>query len=88
MVPTTPEPDNGKPRRPDQYLLTLRSLVLLLVGAGTVILSVRDPRWGAAVLVGVTVLGILAKMVKLQVRYAAGRTRRAPRSPTHTFNCD
>jgi hypothetical protein len=61
------DPDHGehKPRRSDGYVLTLRSLVLLLVGAGVVLLWVHDPRWGAAVLGGVTVLTFLAKMVKL-----------------------
>lgn len=65
MVPTRADHAKGKPRRSDQYLLNLKSFVLLLVGAGVVMLWVHDPRWGAAVLGGVTVLGFLTKMVKL-----------------------
>ena len=51
--------------------------MLLLVGAGVVLLWVHDPRWGAAVLGGITVLAFLAKMIKLSgARRAAGLTRR------------
>ena len=74
MVSNPPDHAKGKPRRSDQYLLTLRSFVLLLVGAGVVLLWIHDPRWGAAVLAGVTVLGLLAKMIRLWVR----RARRVP----------
>lgn len=71
MVPTPPDDNENKSRRSGQDLLNLRSFVLLLVGAGVVLLCVHDPRWGAAVLCGITVLGFLAKMVKLRVRRAA-----------------
>ena len=64
MVPTPPDNPEDKSGRSDQYLLTLRSLVLLLVCGVVVLLWMHDPRLGAAVTGGITVLAILAKVVK------------------------
>lgn len=65
MIPAPPDDPKGKSRRSDQPLLTLRSFVLLLIGAGVVLLCARDPRLGAAVVGGITALALLAKMIKL-----------------------
>lgn len=70
--------DEKQSRRSGQSLLTLRSFVLLLAAAGVVVLWVHNPRLGAAVLGGVTVLGLLAKFVKLQEAACGDRFRRAP----------
>lgn len=64
MVSPPSDDDGNKSRRSGSSLLPLRSFVLLLVGAGVVVLWMHDPRLGAAVLAGVTVLGFLAKVVK------------------------
>lgn len=73
-----PDHNKDKPCRSDGYLLTLRSFVLLLVSAGVAVLGVHDPRWGAAVLCGVTVLAYLANVIKLCARRAAVSPRRTP----------
>lgn len=65
MVSPSSDDDEKKSRRSGQSLLTLRSFVLLLAAAGVVVLWMHNPRLGAAVLGGVTVLGFLAKFVKL-----------------------
>jgi hypothetical protein len=64
MVPTPPDAPEGKSGRSDQYLLTLRSFVLFLVCGGVVLLWVHNPRWGAAVLGGITALAIMARMIR------------------------
>lgn len=65
MIPTLPDGNKNDSRRSGAYLLTLRTFVLLIVATGTVLLWAHNPRWGAAVLGGVTVLALLAKMISL-----------------------
>jgi hypothetical protein len=81
MVSPSSDDDEKKSPRSGQSLLTLRSFVLLLAAAGVVVLWMHNPHVGAAVLGGITVLGFLAKMVKLHrygVRGAALAARRTP----------
>jgi len=64
--------DKHEPRRSGGYLFTLKSFVLLVVGAGIILLWVHDPRLGVAVLGGVTALGLLAKLIELRTLACGG----------------
>jgi hypothetical protein len=78
MVSPSSDDNEKKSRRSGQSLLTLRSFVLLLAAAGVVLLWMHSPRLGAAVLGGVTVLGFLAKFIKLQGATCGDRSCRTP----------